>query len=109
MRKRAGSLSPSSSDNHANFRLPILDCGLEIACLFADDAQSALSNLQSSIHLLTSVVLPKPAGAEISITPGLRCKPSFKRSIRRGRRTTFSRGRGIYSLVARIGEDTNQL
>src|SRR5690349_6979024 len=33
----------------------------------------------------------------------LRCRPSFSRSSRRGRLTTFGRSRGIYSFVARIG------
>ena len=55
---------------------------------------------QPATHSLTSVVLPKPAGAEIRVS--FRCRPSFSRSIRRGRRTTLGRGGGIYSLVARI-------
>ena len=52
-------------------------------------------------HSLTSVVFPKPAGAEMRVS--LRCRPSFSRSIRRGRLTTFGRSGGIYSFVARIG------
>ena len=41
---------------------------------------------------LRSVVLPKPAGAERRVS--LRCRPSFSRSIRRGRRTILGRGGG---------------
>ena len=37
---------------------------------------------QPATHSLTSVVLPKPAGAEMRVS--LRCRPSFSRSIRRG-------------------------
>src|SRR2546426_927491 len=33
----------------------------------------------------------------------LPCSPSFSRSIRCGRLTTFGRSRGIYSFVARMG------
>src|SRR5512136_2904198 len=80
-----GSLSPSSSDSHAT------------GCL------------QSVIHSLTSVVLPKPAGAEISVIPAARCKLSFIRSINRRRETTLGRGGGTYSLVAKIGADIGQL
>lgn len=36
-------------------------------------------------HSLTSVLLPKPAAAEMRITPGARCRPACKRSIRRAR------------------------
>jgi hypothetical protein len=36
-------------------------------------------------HSLTSVVLPKPAGAEMRMTPGARCRPACKRSIKRAR------------------------
>ena len=47
------------------------------------------------------MVFPKPAGAAIRVS--LPCSPAFSRSIRRGRRTTFGRGGGIYSFVAKIG------
>ncbi len=59
--------------------------------------------MREAIHSLISVVLPKPAGAEISVTPGVRCRPAFKRSIKRGRKTTLGRGGGMYNLVARMG------
>src|SRR5438876_11384492 len=77
------SLSPSSSDSQAAGRS------------------------QAASHSLRSVVLPKPAGAEIRVS--LRCSPSFNRAIRRGRRTTFVRGGGIYSFVANSGVDIDQL
>src|SRR6266516_2452706 len=82
-RNRAGSFSPSSSDSQA--------VGRSI----------------KATHSLTSVVFPKPAGAEMRVS--LRCRPSFSRSIRRGRLTTFGRGRGIYSFVARMGVDIQLL
>src|SRR5207253_5801985 len=82
IRKRVGSLSPSSSDSQATCRS------------------------QPATHSLRSVVLPKPAGAESRVS--LRCRPSFSRAIRRGRRTTFGRGGGIYSFVAKIGVDIDQ-
>ncbi len=50
---------------------------------------------QPATHSLTSVVLPKPAGAEIRVSLRPAERPSFSRSIRRGRRTTLGRGRGI--------------
>src|SRR6185503_19747673 len=53
------------------------------------------------------VVFPKPAGAEIRVN--LRCRLSFSCSIRRGRRTTFGRGGGIYSFVVKIGVGIQQL
>jgi hypothetical protein len=55
--------------------------------------------LHSASQALTSVVFPKPAGAEMRVS--LWCSPSFSRSSSRGRRTTLGRGRGIYSFVAR--------
>jgi len=39
----------------------------------------------------------------------LRCRPSFSRSIRRGRRTTLGRGGGMKSLVAKIGVDIESI
>src|SRR6266536_2492494 len=47
---------------------------------------------------LTSVVLPKPAGAAISVS--LPLSPALKRSNRRGRATRSARAGGAYSLVA---------
>src|SRR5512139_507436 len=85
VRKRLRSLSPSSSDNHAT--------GLP----------------QLAIHSLTSVVLPKPAEAETSVSLQPIAKPSFNRSIRRGRRTVLARGAGIYSFVAKIDVAIDQL
>src|SRR4029453_8108551 len=55
---------------------------------------------------LTSVVLPKPAGAEMRVS--LRRRPALNRSNRRGRRIAFGAGGRIYSLVARIGVDIDQ-
>src|SRR5436190_807770 len=71
------SLSPSSSDSHVTCRL------------------------HPATQALTSVVLPKPAGAEISVN--LRCRPAFNRSTKRGRSTAFGGGGGMYSFVAKIG------
>ena len=51
----------------------------------------------------SSVVLPKPAGAEMSVRRWLRRNPSFKRSIKRWRATRFGRGDGAYSFVSRCG------
>jgi hypothetical protein len=70
-------------------------------------ARSLTSEQMAGIASLTSVVLPKPAGAEMRAS--LRCRPSFSRSIRRGRRTAFDGGGGIKSLVARIAVDISQL
>src|SRR6266699_5431928 len=77
VRKSVGSFSPLSSDSQATCRS------------------------QPATHVLTSVVFPKPAGAAMRVS--LRCRPSFSRSIRRGRLTTFGRSRGRYSFVAKIG------
>jgi hypothetical protein len=51
--------------------------------------------MRVAIHSLTNLVLPKPAEAEMSVTPGMCCSPAFSRSSRRGRSTTFGRGGGI--------------
>jgi hypothetical protein len=56
-------------------------------------------------EVFSVVVLPKPAGAEMRVS--LRCRPSFNRSIKRGRGTMPGRGGGIYSLVAKIGAGTS--
>src|SRR5690348_14948193 len=76
VKKSDGSLSPLSSDSQATCRS------------------------QPATHALTSVVFPKPAGAAMRVS--LRYSPSFSRSSRRGRLTTFGRSRGIYSFVAKI-------
>src|SRR4030066_2047311 len=78
-----GSLSPSSSDSQVTGRS------------------------QTATHSLTSVVLPKPAGAEMRVS--LQCMPSFNRLIRRGRWTILGRGGGIYSFVAKIGVGIDQV
>jgi hypothetical protein len=75
--KRVTSLSPSSSDSQAAGRSP------------------------PATHSAASVDLPKPAGAEMRVS--FDCRPSFKRSIKRGRRTTLGASEGTKSLVARIG------
>src|SRR4030042_1358736 len=85
VRKRVGSLSPSSSDSQATGRS------------------------QPATHSLTSVVLPKPAEAEMRVSLRPEERPSFSRSIRRGRRTILDRGGGIYSFVAKIGVDIDQV
>jgi len=48
---------------------------------------------QLAIHSLTSVVFPKPAGAEMRTS--LRCRPALNCSIRRGRETNSGRTGGI--------------
>ena len=53
--------------------------------------------------------MPKPAGAEMRVSLRLAGRLSFNRSIKRGRKTTFSRGGGILSFVAKIGTDICQL
>ena len=83
VRKRVESFSPSPSDNHA------------------------VGRWQPASHSLTNVVFPKPAGAEMRVR--LRCRPSFSRSIRRGRLTKLGRSWGIYSFVARIGVTSSLL
>src|SRR6266516_2565785 len=77
VRKSLGSFSPASSDSQATCRS------------------------HPATHALTSVVFPKPAGAAMRVS--LRCRPSFSRSIRRGRLTTLGRSGGRYSFVAKIG------
>ena len=81
--KALGALSPSSSDSQATGRR------------------------QPRVHPLTSVLFPEPAEAETSVS--LRCRPSFIRSTRRGRLTTMGGVRGIYSFVAKIGTDMDQV
>ena len=56
---------------------------------------------QPATHSLTSVVLPKPAGAEMRVS--LRRSPSSSLSVRRGRLTTVARGGGICSFIAKTG------
>jgi hypothetical protein len=89
VRNRIGSLSALSSDSHATGRS------------------------QSATHSLTSVVLPKPAGAEMRVTlcptPRLWRNPSFSRSTNRGRTTTFDLSRGMCSLVAKMGTGMDAL
>jgi len=69
----------------------------------------ATGRSQPATHSLTSVVLPKPAGAEMRVTLGVRCSPAFNRSIRCWRRTTLGRGGGMKSLVAKMVAGTDQL
>ena len=82
---QVGSLSPSSSGSY-----PTRAFGS--------------SRPQPATHPLSSVVLPKPAGAEIRVS--LRWMPAFSRSIRRGRGTSSGRTGGIWSLVCKSGVDT---
>ena len=53
----------------------------------------------ASTHSLTSVVLPKPAGAEMRVSlraiPSFRQRPALSSSIRRGRETSSGRAGGI--------------
>ena len=50
---------------------------------------------QPATHSLTSVVFPNPADAEMSVSLRPEGRPSFIRSISRGRRTTSGRGGGM--------------
>src|SRR5262249_39287673 len=75
--KRVGSLSPSSRETHAT--------------------QRGLCGIQA----LSSVVLPKPAGAEMSVSR--RVTPAFKRSSKRGRGTNCEQAGGRDNLVVRRG------
>ncbi len=68
---------------------------LSIAQSDLSDAKAGYSLLLS--HLLGSMVLPKPAGAEIIVS--LRLSPLFNCSIRRGRGTIFGGIKGTWSLV----------
>src|SRR5512139_669346 len=79
------SLSPSSSDSQATGRP------------------------QPAIQLLTSVVLPKPAEAEMSVNLQPIARPLFSRSIKRERLTTPGRGEGTYTFVAKIAVAINPL
>lgn len=79
IRKRAGSLSSSSSESHATGSALLL------------------------IHSATSVVLPNPAGAESSVK--LPYRPAFRRSIKPGRGTEPGRDAGINSFVVSISFD----
>ena len=52
-----------------------------------------------AIHWATSVVLPKPGGADTSVSRDMTPRP--RRSIRRARSTALGRGSGACSLVPR--------
>ncbi|NJM06576.1 hypothetical protein HC891_10890 [Candidatus Gracilibacteria bacterium] len=56
---------------------------------------------QPSSHWVSSVVLPKPAGAATSVS--FRASPSLSRAIRWGRTIPFGRGGGRYNFVASSG------
>ena len=68
-RNPAGSLSPSSSDNHA------------------------VGRPQEAAHSIARTVLPEPAGAEMRVSA--RSSPLFRTCTRRGRRTSVGRGVGM--------------
>ena len=53
----------------------------------------------AAIHWATSVVLPKPGGAETSVSLDMAPRP--RRSSRRARSTALGRGSGVCSLVPR--------
>ena len=97
-----GSASPASSDSQATLKCCVLraEC-----CVGSGSASSALETENSepgqAIQLATSVVLPKPAGAEIRVS--LRWTPAFSRAIKAARSTAFGRGGGINSFVASTG------
>ena len=78
-RKRGRSLSSLSSDSHAT-----LERWMPYPTAMQGCSASAILHL-AEIHSLTSVVLPKPAGAEMRMTLGARCRPACKRSIKRAR------------------------
>jgi len=61
-------------------------------CFWVFAAGYSVANPKWEAHSLSSVVLPKPAGAETSVS--LRVTPSFSRSVRRGRETNSGRARG---------------
>lgn len=52
-----------------------------------------------SIQVLSTVVFPNPAGAEMRVS--FFCNPAFNLPSKRGRATSFSRGTGAKSLVER--------
>ncbi len=54
---------------------------------------------RAAIHWATSVVLPKPGGADTSISFDVATRP--RRSSRRARSTALGRGIGVWILVAR--------
>ncbi|MCJ7695489.1 MAG: hypothetical protein MUO40_08685 [Anaerolineaceae bacterium] len=62
-----------------------------------------------AIHSLTSVVLPKPAGAEMRVNLQPEERPSFSRSTRRRRRTILDRSGGTNNFVPKIVIDIDQL
>src|SRR5512143_3058103 len=57
----------------------------------------ATRGLICASHSPNSVVLPKPGGADRSVSG--RVKPSFKRAVSRGRATRWGRPEGKYSFV----------
>src|SRR5204863_1445399 len=57
-------------------------------------------------HSPTSVVLPKPAGAQTRVSR--RRRPASSRASRRGRGTAPGRGGGRYSLVIKTGADIDR-
>ena len=62
-----------------------------------------------SNHWLTLVVLPKPAGAETSVSRRPAARPSFNFSTRRARPTGFVSGAGLWSFVASKLEITSRV
>ena len=70
----------------------------------ASSTSQATRGLSCAIHSLNSVVLPKPGGAERSVSG--RVKPSFKRAVSRGRATKWGRPEGKYSFVRSKPWDT---
>jgi hypothetical protein len=94
--KHTGSLSPSSNDNHAALTPSFLPSG--------EGAE-----VRIEIQLLISVVLPKPAEAEMRVSLQPIAKPLFSRSIKRERLTTPGRGWGTYTFVAKIAVAINPL
>src|SRR5512135_1412749 len=70
----------------------------------ASSTSQATRGLSCAIHSHNSVVLPKPGGAERSVSG--RVKPSFKRAVSRGRATKWGRPEGKYSFVRSKPWDT---
>src|SRR3954471_13392256 len=99
-----GSLSLLSSESHATLKGKRQKVkGKRGSLSITSFTFCLLSFACSRSHSASSVVLPKPAGAAISVSG--RLIAWLRRASRCGRGTSAVRGRGIYSLVVSSGVD----
>ena len=75
--------------------------GIKPGCFWPFEVGYSIANPKWEAHSLSSVVLPKPAGAETSVS--LRVTPSFSRSVRRGRETRLALSPACPERSRRVG------